>query len=278
MPDGGWRFASASVTGTSHAGSGTGCQDAHAVLIIPADGGDVLVIAVSDGAGTARAGDIGAIVATQAICEQAAEWFHSGRRCEEIDHALAREWLNGAREQIADRAAEAEADMRDYACTLLVAVVGEKHVAFLQIGDGAIVCRDQEPDWAWVFWPQHGPYVNTTYFATDDLAHTQLQFSCGSRRITEIAMFSDGLENLALHHPTRSAHDPFFNGVFKPLRASRMSGWDEKLSKFLSEYLASPVVTQRTNDDVTLVLATRMMMQGPAPPSEDEPAHHEPSD
>lgn len=253
----GWRIAAASVTGTSHLTVGAGCQDSHAVVVVSAAEGDTLVMAVADGAGTARAGEIGASIAVQAICEQATEWLRSGRTCEDIDEDCAHTWLDGVREQIADRAAEAEADMRDYACTLLAAVIGERYVAFMQIGDGAIVCRDKEPGWSWVFWPQHGPYVNTTFFATDDTAHEAMAFSRGPTCVTELAMFSDGLENLALHSPTRSAHDPFFNAVFKPLRASEATGLDAELCEFLSAYLASPVVAQRTNDDVTLVLASR---------------------
>lgn len=270
-----WRIAAASVTGTSHLAIGAACQDSHAVIIIPTAHGDILVVAVADGAGTARAGEIGATLAVRAICEQATEWLQSGRTCEDIDQDCVRNWLDGAREQIADRASEAESDMRDYACTLLAAVIGKNHAAFMQIGDGAIVCRDQEPEWSWVFWPQHGPYVNTTHFATDDAAHNVMEFARGHTCVTELAMFSDGLENLALHTPTRSAHDPFFNAVFKPLRTSQVAGQDQELSQFLSEYLSSPIVTQRTNDDVTLVLASRATSDiDPA----DEPVDHGPTD
>lgn len=164
--------------------------------------------------------------------------------------------------------------MRDYACTLLVAILTEKHATFFQIGDGAIVCRDQEPEWSWVFWPQHGPYVNTTYFVTEDSARDQLEFSSGPNRITEIAVFSDGLENLALHHPTRTTYDPFFDRMFKPLRSSEVIGCDQSLSKLLQDYLSSPAVGERTNDDVTLVLASRFSPQPTAASSPDsEPVH-----
>src|SRR5262249_12376686 len=130
--------------------------------------------------------------------------------------------------------------------------------AFLQIGDGAIVISHGEEDgWSWVFWPQHGEFANTTNFIVSDNARECLAFDLAPRRIDELAIFTDGLEDLVLHQASRTVHQPFFNSVFKPVRESVAQGYDESLSTSLERYLESPIVCERTDDDKTLVIATR---------------------
>jgi hypothetical protein len=253
-----WRIAAASVRGTSHEASDAPCQDAHRTEILAAKTDAPLVIAVSDGAGSARVSEIGARIAVTAICEQAEAWFASGHTIRDIDRSVFVGWLSGVREQIAERAAESLSEMRDFACTLLIAIIGSEEAAFAQLGDGAIVVLTKEQEWSWIFWPQHGPYANTTNFITEDSALERFECEVGSkRRIDEVAVFTDGIEQLVLDHKGRAAHDPFFNRMFPPLRESLVSGADTELSKHLAGYLTSPTVTGRTNDDATLVLASR---------------------
>ena len=56
----------------------------------------------------------------------------------------AHEWLDAVRKAITDYANDAEHEVRDYACTLLFALVGVEAAVFLQIGDGVIVVNDQD--------------------------------------------------------------------------------------------------------------------------------------
>jgi len=253
-----WRVASASVRGASHELTDAPCQDAHRIEISTASNNQVLVVAVADGAGTALNGEAGASIAVTAICEQVSAWVGSGGTVEVLSRETVAEWITGVREQIADAAADTIGDMRDYACTLLVAVIDQNAAAFAQIGDGAIVVLTQEREWSWVFWPQHGPYANTTYFVTEDAARDRFEFCTGPRRVNELAVFSDGLEQLVLDHKARVAHAPFFDRMFPPLREASSSGRDHALSEALADYLLSQTVRARTSDDVTLVLASRL--------------------
>ena len=51
----GWRTAHASVIGTSHTATGAPCQDAgDCEVLAAADGSEILVAAVADGAGSAK--------------------------------------------------------------------------------------------------------------------------------------------------------------------------------------------------------------------------------
>jgi hypothetical protein len=76
-------------------------------------------------------------------------------------------------------------------------------------------------------------------------------------RVDEIALFSDGLQMLALQFDTRRAHAPFFQPMFARLR-TEAPGESTTLTGLLTEYLGSPVINKRTDDDKTLVLATRL--------------------
>ena len=73
----------------------------------------------------------------------------------------------------------------------------------------------------------------------------------------ELAIFSDGLERLVLRDADRRAHDPFFEAVFRPLRTASAQGVDPTLSASLGRLLASQTIVSRTDDDTTLVLASR---------------------
>lgn len=253
-----WRFASASVTGTSHERSGAPCQDYHACRVFrEAANEGTMVIVVSDGAGSAPKSQVGSAISCQTVLEQVELFLAEGGTIGSLCEALACEWLDGVRQAIAEEARASECGMREYACTLLVAILGHDAAAFMQIGDGAIVVSDNNNDFCWVFWPARGEFANTTYFVTDKDAQDHLQFDVGPRRIQEAAVFTDGIEALVLHYATKSVHAPFFERIFTPVRTSRAAGHDVELARELESYLASPAVNSRTDDDKTLVIATR---------------------
>src|SRR4051794_33768846 len=60
-----WKILHASAVGTSHQVTGRPCQDHCDARIVPPVGGDVLIAACADGAGSAEHSDIGARVAVE---------------------------------------------------------------------------------------------------------------------------------------------------------------------------------------------------------------------
>ena len=150
-----------------------------------------------------------------------------------------------------------QASPRQFASTLLAIISTEYGGAAVQIGDGVIVANDGEHDWSWIFWPQRGEYANTTRFLTEEDALDNLQAEAFSKPLTDVALTSDGLEALAIHYASRSVHAPFFLGMFRPLVESDSVGKHESLCVALEGYLASPAIADRTDDDVSLILATR---------------------
>ena len=93
---------------------------------------------------------------------------------------------------------------------------------------------------------------------TDSDATAHLECTVLAESVAEIALLTDGLQLLALHYPRRQAHEPFFRPLFQHLRAFPEPGCPEPLTAALERFLDSPAVNQRTHDDKTLILATRL--------------------
>jgi hypothetical protein len=139
---------------------------------------------------------------------------------------------------------------------LLVAIAGNNHATFWQIGDGAICFRPFSHEaFSYAFWPVKGEYANVTQFVTDANAAEELQFDSGELQLLDVAVFSDGLERLALDFKTGEVHTPFFSGLFPHLyRCS--PGYLEGIAQQMKVFLNSERVNDRTDDDKTLILAT----------------------
>jgi hypothetical protein len=254
-----WRYAFNSVIGTSHTHCGWPCQDASECSVLYAKSGEpVLIAIVSDGAGSAECSEIGAQLACSLFVSEMTSLFENDGSVQDITCDFAKGWVQHFQNEVSVRAEAEGRTSRDFACTVLAAAVGTDRAAFFQIGDGAIVISSQEEpeEYSWIFWPQKGEYENTTIFATDVRALEQIDHDFVERRIDEIALFTDGLQRLALHFQSQTAHAPFFHPMFTPLRQSP-EGFSEKLSHSLAAFLSSPQVNDRTDDDKTLVLATR---------------------
>ena len=264
-----WRIAAASVAGTSHERTGAPCQDSHLAALV-GDDGSTLVLIASDGAGSASHSEIGSSLACCRLMEELRRAIDQGLEVAQITKEVALGWLSEVRAALQTAADEHNLGLREFACTLLAAVVSPTHSAFFQVGDGAMVVRPNGDSWSYVFWPQHGQFINTTYFITDPTAADVLECDVVEGRIEEVAVFTDGIESLVLHYASQSVHAPFFDRIFQPVRNLESTGLSEELSAKLQSYLTLPLVCERTDDDKTLLLATR------AEPAAEEPAAEEP--
>jgi len=251
-----WRIALASAIGTSHIAAGLPCQDSAAQELLETPDGPVLVVVVSDGAGSAAYADAGSAFAVGSFIDKVRAYFADGGAIRSLDRATASGWVEEMVRALEETARASSHAVRDYACTFLGAIVGDEVAAFVQIGDGAIVVADGDDGWSWVFWPQHGEFANTTNFIVSADAADVMEFAVTSGRINEIALFSDGIENLVLHQASRTVHGAFFDAMFPAVRKAR-PGVDDQLSASLEKYLLSPGICDRTDDDKSLILASR---------------------
>ena len=248
-----WRFAAARATGATHLKRNEVCQDRYSVW----SAADVFVAAVADGAGSASRAEAGAKVAVDTAMEHIRTSVLSGNVAwGEIIRAAA----DAGRSAIVAVANDECRSVRDFACTLLLVISSSSGGAALQIGDGVIALKDnQSGGWSWVFWPQKGEYANMTRFLVDPDAMQVLESVDLPRGVFEVVLMTDGLEALALDYSDRTAHEPFFEGVLAPLRTTAGNGEILGLSAGLGAFLASQRVMNRTDDDLTLVLAARPM-------------------
>jgi protein phosphatase 2C-like protein len=249
-----WRFLNAAVRGTSHERGDTPCQD-DCVVDVVRGSGDVLLVAIaSDGAGSAARAEEGSGLVCEALLREVTQWSR-GAAIEELSRAVAEGWVVCLRDAIDERAAQKQLTIRDFACTLVAAVIGPQAAAFIQIGDGAIVTGIAGA-YDVVFWPDGGEYANMTYFVTDDDWSSRLHFEIRSVSVDEIVLMTDGLQRLALRFDSRTAHAPFFVPMFTRLR-NTAEGFASDLESRMVAFLSSDVVNARTDDDKSLVLASR---------------------
>jgi hypothetical protein len=235
--DGRHAVLATSVTGTRHLSGGGGCDDACGWRTFP--GG--VALAVADGAGFAPRSAEGAARAVQAVLDAAVpppedDWGEHLQLALEL-----------AREELL-------ADERpgELSTTLLLAVWTADRVGTVQVGDGAIVARTDRT-LAALTRPDHGEYYNETVFVVSDDALERAQIEVAEGAYTDLALLTDGLQGLALelaaNRPVPGFFDPFFNLAQEADNAAAT----DKLARFL----ASPRVCARTDDDKTLVVASR---------------------
>jgi len=270
-----WRTLSASVAGTAHARAGHACADASGVRVLRRGSAAPLLVAVAaDGAGSSSRARDGACLACESILDQAERWADSCgpsasgvRRARRRRPASPRDltsfgredvqrFVEGARARVVGAAARERLPARDFSCTLLVALVDRGMGVFFQIGDGAIVYQAANGRYVPALWPQSGEYANCTWFLTDEDAASRVQ-ATRARGVHELALLTDGLQALALRYLSREAHGPFFEPMFARLRREPAAR-PRRLLGELRRFLDSAPVNQRTDDDKTLVLATRL--------------------
>lgn len=252
--------------GSSHRRSGAPCQDASTCALVRRPDEGFLVAAVADGAGSARLSQVGARLACHALHEELAGFLAGGDGPEALSASFVRAVLGRLRLRIARSARRLDVPPRELACTLLGAVVGPRSAAFLQVGDGAIVFAPRggaHGAFEVAFPPRRGEYANETVFASDPRADAALDFRVHPGPVEELALFSDGLQNLVLDARSNRPHGRFFEPMFTAVRHAR-AGHSPGLARALARFLASPNVRRRTDDDTSLVLASRRPPE-PAP-------------
>ncbi|HRY16195.1 MAG TPA: protein phosphatase 2C domain-containing protein, partial [Candidatus Competibacteraceae bacterium] len=133
-----WRVVQASVTGVAHRRSGVECQDACAVQsLFMTDSKPVLVLVAADGAGSAAQAHAGAQRTCQALLAECANWLAEAN--DDWQPMIASCWLHNIQASLTQQAADTGLPLREFACTLMGAVIAPDQALFLQIGDGAIV-------------------------------------------------------------------------------------------------------------------------------------------
>lgn len=246
-----WLPFCTSLAGTAHRLRGTPCQDASAIRQLGAFG-EIVLLALSDGAGSASHADLGAQNVVGHWLDAFTTLLH-GRPdpdavLRENGPATVHTVLANIRHSAVHDALAFEVGPADFSATLLGAVLTPSGALVAQVGDGAwVACVNGVL--GCLTWPTSGEFAGQTVFANSESARNALQMVRLSKAPTALLGFTDGLERLLLDFRTQLPAAGFFRPVFEALKTS-----PQTFGAQLEEYLESADVAERTDDDKSLGL------------------------
>lgn len=261
-----WKAIACSEKGTSHEKIGSPCQDYADFIRVNDSGdadnkGDIVIGAVSDGAGSCKYSDIGSKLAVETTLQFLQGWLQwlKHQQKKDLSQPISSEYVrqifdqNLVKLQKAFKATAEEmfCSSKDFSCTLLVVVATPKWLAAMQIGDGFIVIRQPDSEYQLLFQPIKGEYANETTFITASNALEKMQVTVVAGEQNFIFISTDGLEKLAVEIRKESkAYQPFFKNFEEAIKIR--SEAEEKIST--QKFLQSEEVNKRTDDDKTILL------------------------
>ncbi len=255
----GWKAIARYATGTSHKEQKIPCQDCGLYRIF----NDVIVGAVADGAGSAKYSEIGSKLAVETALKYLSKiseylqkrkgfWQRVSQPLSEIKaKKLFAKTVKQVIAELKNQAANNDYSVHDLACTLLVFVATSEWVIAMQIGDGFMVVRSQEPEYKLLFEPDKGEFFNETTFVTSANALEEMQVKVISGKQEFICASTDGLEKVAIRLSDWKPHPPFFKPLEEYLQETDKPEDDEK---YVIDFLNSERLNSRTDDDKTLLL------------------------
>ena len=249
-----WTWAAACCRGVSHERAGTRVQDAISCFSI-CNKSELFVAIVSDGAGTAEYGGQGASLTCRTLSRSIRCYFrHQDELPTVSDFGL---WVDDVRDLIGAVATRRMLTPREFAATVICLITNGTEAVIAHIGDGCAVVRDaQSGAWIAPMWPDHGEYASTTFFVTDE-PEPRLRVARYSAPINAAAVFSDGLERLALQIAEQRPFEPFFSRIVLPVASCSTAGKSRDLSEQLRAYISSSAINSRKDDDKSLILDAR---------------------
>lgn len=245
-----WRAVACSVAGTSHAATGRPCEDVSVV----AEVGSSTLLAVADGAGSAKHARKGATVAVGASVDVALHRLACGAvpLDEEGWRRLLNECLLAARRAV-DQCAEPRGEL---ACTLSLVVLHHETLAVARIGDGWVVAQDRTGTVRAVLVPEKGEYFNEAFFVSSDRFLERAAFRIErNAELTAVAVLSDGLEMAACDLSSMEPLRGFFEPIFEFLRGAPLATAAKR--REIERLLRSSRINRKTDDDKSLAIAVR---------------------
>lgn len=207
------------------------------------------VVALADGAGSAKCCEVGAKLAVETIISAIND--HPGS-LHDIMEATEIEFGRMVREVLFEKSRSEGNKIEDYACTLLAAAFEGGCSYFWQIGDGAWIV-DTRGGVECATWPHKGEFNNQTAFITSDDWESKWTSAIFEDVVAALG-FTDGLEMFCLDSATRKPHLPFVERIFSALRSQPS---ESEICLRIEQLLTSPLINQREDDDLTLVLVWR---------------------
>ena len=146
----------------------------------------------------------------------------------------------------------------DLSTTLNMAVLGPDFGCFAQVGDGIIgyqACGVFQ-EWTLANKPDSGDFAGETTFLTSQNFAEKLAVRLVDQPIEKVCLSTDGLAPILYQAQQSAIHGPFLNPLWQGLNRHDLN--DFQKSEALARFLQSPRVTDRCDDDLTMILASRI--------------------
>ena len=235
------KIVAVSVAGALHNHHGQSCQD-----FFKHTRGKNLVAVVSDGAGSAKLGKIGA----KTICSTACDLLKNTEFAD-IPEQICRV-IKLAREKLVlhrRNSSKSESGIGDFAATLVGVVCRGNRGVFFHIGDGAAIAVRGGFDDFVASHPQNGNFSCETFFYTQQAWQENLRLTWFDNATTLLLM-SDGVTGFSFSADMQKIEQGFIGPIDRFLTEAKSK---PKAVKALANTLNTPKAQRINADDKTLV-------------------------
>lgn len=234
------KIVAASVTGLAHASNNIACQDCYKYCF-----GKNLVAVVSDGAGSARYGKIGAKNVCGVLCDLLKNVDFSN-----IENEI-RKAINVVRQKLLlhrFNKTKNEKGLEYFAATIVGVVYNKGRGVFFHIGDGAALSLHDDLRFI-ASRPENGSFSCETFFFTQKEWLENLRFT-KIQKAKSILLMSDGLTSFAFSHDFNEFEHKFVLPINDYLFNEKSS---VRAKRALINTLNTPRAQKLNSDDKTLV-------------------------
>lgn len=241
-----WSFSSCQVQGRGHIKNQIPCQDKTKTIF---ENG-TYVIALADGAGSAKLSHYGASCVVESISDLFIHHFEdifANEDGRQVKLAIIEKVLT----DINSKAEELNCTPKDLAATMLVVAENNDRFIIAHIGDGVIGYLDGNVlKTASV--PSNGEHANETYFVTSkDAINTMKIFKGSIKSIAGFVLMSDGTEQ-SLYNKKSNTLSP---AIIKLMQRNIILDEDTMCEQLDSTF--KNVIITRTHDDCSIALLSR---------------------
>lgn len=241
-----WKSVCCEVQGRGHIKTDTPCQDKTKQL----SQNGVSVIALADGAGSAKLSHFGAESVVENISVYITDNFQQlieNADGKQVKFAIMKE----LKRVLNIKAEELDCKLGDLASTLLLVAVCEDKYIIVHIGDGVIGYLDGS-ELKIASSPDNGEFANVTTFITSNEALVSMRLFKGNiKEISGFVIMSDGTEQSLYHKPTKTLS----KATIKLMHRTCLTSGDIMRSQ-LAETLTS-VISKNTQDDCSIGIMVR---------------------
>ena len=247
-----WKTTEYSAAGRGHRKAGIPCQD----KVRTYRNGEVTVVTLADGAGSARLSHFGAEAVLDRVSRDIGEHFEEYFL--EPDASVIRSRLfSEILEALGEKQKELQCKLKDLSSTLLAAAVSGTRYFIVHVGDGVIGYLKDDAVYVATD-PDNGDFANETIFTTSPSSLSRMRVIKGTdERIGGFVLMSDGTENALYNKRTGELSQ----GIKRIMQMTVLCP-PGSMRKLLSETFESTVMNMTMDDCSISVLASSKAFPG----------------